>query len=162
RETDRAFAAFVFERFSPIEFLGNVVGNLRVEFSLCIRKSIVDGVGSTFWKQRRAVELEQLLLDEPPHHVRGIGDVTAVGELALESITVQKRHEQLEIRFLAIVWRGGQQQKMPCKAGKHLTKTISLGVFDLVPEIRGAEFVGFIAYDQIPVGLLEFDLSVLV
>ena len=45
---------------------------------------------------------------------------------------------------------------------EELPEPVTLGVFDLVAEVCGAELVSFVADDQVPVGLLELDLRVLV
>ena len=53
--------------------------------------------------------LSSLFLDQPAHHVGGIGDMNAVAELALEPVAVEQGHEELEVGFLAVVRRGRQQ-----------------------------------------------------
>ena len=68
-EADGSLAAFVFQGLGPVEFLADVVGDLLVEFGLGVGKGVIDRVGEALREERRAVELEQLLLDQPAHHV---------------------------------------------------------------------------------------------
>ena len=86
----------------------------------------------------------------------------AVAELALEAVAVEQGHEELEVRLLAVVRRGGQEQEVPGQAGEKLAEAVALGVLDLVAEVGGAQLVGFVADDQVPVGLLELGLDVFV
>src|SRR5947209_7529938 len=51
---------------------------------------------------------------------------------------------------------------MAGESGKQLPESISFGVFDLVPKIRGAELVRLVTNDQVPVGFLQLDLNVFV
>ena len=86
----------------------------------------------------------------------------AVAELALEAVAVEQGHEELEVGLLAVVRRGGQQQEMPGQRREQLAEPVALGVLDLVAEVGGAELVGFVADDQVPVGLLELGLDIFV
>ena len=70
READRAFAAFVLQGLGPVEFLADVIGDLLVEVGFGIGQVIVHRVGDPLGEQWGAVELEEILLDQPPHHVR--------------------------------------------------------------------------------------------
>jgi hypothetical protein len=45
-------------------------------------------VGSSFKKQRGAIELKQLLLDQPAHHVGCVRRVHAIAELALVAVAI--------------------------------------------------------------------------
>ena len=51
---------------------------------------------------------------------------------------------------------------MPGQRREQLAEPVAFGVLDLVAEVGGAELVGFVADDQVPVGLLEFGLDVFV
>ena len=92
----------------------------------------------------------------------GIGDVDAVAELALEAVAVEQGHEELEVGLLAVVRRRGQQQEVPGQRREELPEPVALRVLDLAAEVGGAELVGLVADDQVPVGLLELGLDVLV
>ena len=67
-------------------------------------------------------------------------------------------HEQLKIFFFAIVWCGGQQQKMPCDSGKKSAQLIALGVFHFTAPISSGKFMRFVAYDQVPIAGLQLIL----
>ena len=162
READGSLPAFVFKGLGPVEFLADVVGDFLVEFGFSVRKGVVDRVGRPLREERRAVELEQLFLDQAAHHVAGVGNVNAVAELALEAVAVEQGHEELEVRLLAVVRRGGQQQEVPGQRREQLAEPVALGVLDLVAEIGRAQLVGFVADDQVPVGLLELGLGIFV
>ena len=58
--------------------------------------------------------------------------------------------------------RGGQQQEVPGQGREQLAEPVAFRVLDLVAEIGRAQFVGFVADDQVPVGLLEFGLGIFV
>ena len=55
-----------------------------------------------------------------------------------------------------------EEQEVPGQASEELRQAVTLGVFDLAPEVGGAELVGFVADDQVPIGLLQLGLDVLV
>ena len=63
-------------------------------------------------KEGRAVEADELLLDQPAHHVRDVDRVDAVAEPALEAVGVEQRHEELEVLFLAVMRRRRHQQEV--------------------------------------------------
>ena len=117
-EADRALAALVLQGLGPVELLADVVGDSLVEVGFGVGQVVADGVGMPLGEQRRAVELEQLLLDQPAHQVGGIDGVDAVAELALEAVAVEQRHEKLEVLLLAVVRRGRHQQEVPGDAGR--------------------------------------------
>src|SRR5207253_1770499 len=104
----------------------------------------------------------QLLLDQSAHHVAGVGDVNSVSEFAFKAVAVEQGHEQLEVRLLAVVRRGGQKQEMAGQRREQLAEPVALRVLDLTPEVGGAQLVGFVANDQIPISLQELRLHVFV
>ena len=88
----------------------------------------------------------------------------AVAEAALESIAVDERHEELEVRFLPVVRGGRHQQEVACEARQQLPEAVALGVLDLAAEERGRHLVGFVAHDKVPAAIrrLQLVLDVLV
>ena len=111
-EADGAFARAV-ELVGLAHFRLHVVGDGLVERGLDVGELVVDRVGPALGKERRAVELDQLLLHHAAHEVGGIHLVDAVAELAVEAVGVEQRQEELEVLFLAVVRRGGHQQQVP-------------------------------------------------
>jgi hypothetical protein len=109
-----------------------------------------DRIGDPFGKERRGIELEQVFLDHAAHEIGRVRRVNAVAESPLEPVPVEERHEQLEICLLAVVWRGGHQQKMPRDRREDLSELVSLGVFDLSAEIGCRHLVRLVAHDEIP------------
>jgi len=78
--------------------------------------------GPAFREEGRAVELEELSLDEAPHEVRRVRHVDAVPETALEPVRAQEGHEELEVLFLSVA-RGGREEEQvagePAQARLH-------------------------------------------
>ena len=74
----------------------------------------------------------------------------AVAEFAVEAVRVQQRQEELEVFFLAGVWRGGHQQEVAGDGTQQFSKLETLGLVDLVAEVAGREFVGLVHDDQVP------------
>ena len=82
---------------------------MRIQRFLGRRQVVVGGVGQARWKQLGAVELEQFFLDQTAHQVGHVHARGALAELAVEAVAIQQRHEQLEVLFLAVVWRRRHQ-----------------------------------------------------
>ena len=59
-EADGSLPAFVFEGLGAVELLADVFGDFLVELCFGIRKRIVNGVGATLGKERRAVKFKKL------------------------------------------------------------------------------------------------------
>jgi hypothetical protein len=84
-ETDRAFARAA-ELIGLAHFRSDVVRDGLVQLGFGIRKFVVGGIGLAFREEWRVVELDQFLLDHPPHEVAGIDLVGTVAGLAVETI----------------------------------------------------------------------------
>jgi hypothetical protein len=163
-KADGAGALVVLQGLGTIELLAHIGGDGLVQGGFGVRELVGDRVGDALGEERRAVELEQALLDHPAHQVRDIGGVHAVAELALEAVAVEQRHEELEVFLLAVVGRGRHQQEVTCQGREQLAEAVALGVFDLVAEEGGRHLVGLVADHQVPaaVGGLELLLHLLV
>ena len=74
----------------------------------------------------------------------------ALAKLALESIDIQERHEQLEVGFLTAMRGRGHQKEMPGAAGETPPEQVALGVLDLAAEIGGRHAVRFVADHEVP------------
>ena len=158
READGAGAAVVLQRFGAVELLAHVIGDRLVEAGLGRRQLVGNGVGDALREQRRAVEGEQLLLHHAAHQVGHVDRVRAVAEAALEAVAVQERHEELEVRFLAVVRRRRHQEEVARQAGEELAEAVAPGVPDLAAEERGRHLVGLVTDDQVPAGLGRLQL----
>ena len=88
--------------------------------------------------------------------------MNAVAELAFEAIAVEQGHEELEVFFLAVVGRGRHEEEIPGQAGEQLAEPVALGGLDFAAVERRRHLVGFVADDEVPVGLFELLLEVLV
>ena len=73
READGAGPLVVLQRLGAVELLAHVFGDRLVEVGLGIRELVGDGVGDPLREERRAVELEQVLLDHAAHQVGDVG-----------------------------------------------------------------------------------------
>ena len=82
----------------------------------------------------------------------------AVAEPALESIPVDERHEELEVRFLPVVRGGRHQQEVAREARQQLPEAVTLGELDLAAEERGRHLVGFVAHNQVPAAIRRLQL----
>src|SRR3546814_15559636 len=67
-----------------------IFGDGGVKRGLAVRELILDRARAALGKERPAVELEQFLLGQAPHHVFGIGIMDAVAESPLKAITDRK------------------------------------------------------------------------
>ena len=76
-------------------------------------------------KQRRAVELQQIFLHHAAHQVRDVGRVHAVAEVALETVAIEQRHEELEVLLLAVVRRRRHQQEVAREVREQLRRADS-------------------------------------
>ena len=137
-------------------------GDGFVKRGLDVGELVVDGVGLALGKERRAVELDQLLLHHAAHEVGGIHLVDAVAELAVEAVGVEQRQEKLEVLLLAVVRRGGHQQQVARVLAELLREAEAAGLFELRAEEVGGELVGFVEDDQVPAGGAELFLQLLV
>ena len=153
-EADRPFARAV-ELVGLAHFRLDVFRDGLVQRGLDVGERVVDGVGLALREQRRAVELDQLLLHHPAHQVGGIDLVDAVAELAVEAVGVEQREEELEVLLLAVVRRGGHQQQVPGVLAEPLGEPEAAGLFELRAEEVGGELVGLVEDDQVPAGGAE-------
>ena len=120
----------------PISVL-HVLRDGLVERGLDVGELVVDGVGPALREERRAVELDQLLLHHAAHEVGGIDLVNAVAELAVEAVGVEQRQEELEVLLLAVVRRGGHQQQVPRVRAELLREAEAAGLFELASRRSG-------------------------
>ena len=98
-------ARFGRELLGPVHLLGNVPGDSLVQERLGIRELVIHGVRAALREERPAVKTQQLFLGEPPHHVFGVSVVDTIAEAPLKAVTIQQRHEELELLFLSVVRR---------------------------------------------------------
>ena len=85
-----------------------------------------------------------------------------LAELAVEAVAVQQRHEELEVFFLAVVGCSRHQQVVAGKAAQELAQLESACLVDLVAEVVGRHLVGLVHHDQVPLGLRQQLLVLLV
>ena len=161
READGALATAI-EGFRPVVLLADVIGDFGVELGLVFRELIPGDVGPSLGEEFRPIEPVELLLHPPQHEVGGIGDVHAVPGPALEAIAVEQGEEEFEVLLLAVVRRRRHEQQIPGGRGDEFAELVSLGLLLLTTEPVGGHLVGLVDDDQIPVGLLEQFLDVLV
>lgn len=69
---------------------------------------------------------------------RDHGPHGTISEAAFEAVSVEERHEQLEIFFLDVVRRSRHQQEVSRNPGNHLPQLIALRVFDFAAEVGEA------------------------
>ena len=93
-------------------FVAHIVGHLLVQVSFGTAQLVGNGVGPPLGKQRPAIEREQVFFHHAAHEALGVRPVNALPVLAFESVSVQQRHERLEVFLLPGMWGGGHEQKV--------------------------------------------------
>ena len=93
-------------------FIAHIVGHLLVQVTLGTTQLVGNGVGPTLGKQGPAIEREQVFFHHAAHEALGVRPVNALPVLAFESVSVQQRHERLEVFLLPGVGGGGHEQKV--------------------------------------------------
>ena len=161
READRV-AALAVELVGAVHPLAHVGRDLLVEVLLELGQLVGDGLGDPLGEQRLAVEREQVLLDHPPHHARGVGAVDLRLVLALEPVAVKQREEELEVLLLAAVRGRGHQQQVAGDVAEQLAELEALGLLQLAAEVVGAHAVGLVDDHEVPLGLGQLGQEVLV
>jgi hypothetical protein len=164
RKADGAGALVVLQRFGAVEFLAHVAGDGPVEDGFRVGELVGYGVGDALGEERRAVELEQIFFHHPAHQIRDVGGMHAIAIAPFEAVAIEQRHEQLKIRFLAVVRRRRHQQEMPGERRQQLAEAIAPGVPGLAAEHGRRHLVRFVADHQIPaaIGRLQLLLHVFV
>lgn len=133
-----------------------------IEKRLGVRQWVDRCIRPTLGEQSRTVELEQLLFDQSPHHVRYIGHVRCIAWLALKTIRVEQRKEKLEILIDTCMRRRGHEKEMTGYRSSQSAELVALRLLDLAPDIMRRQLVCLIDNDQVPVGGRELRLQVLI
>ena len=81
-----------------------------------------------------------------------------VAKAAVETISIEQRHEELEVLLLAVVGRCRHQQEMPRKRRKKLAQPVTLGVFNFAAEHRRGHLVRLIADNEVPAAIRRLEL----
>ncbi len=135
------------------------MGDVLVEGILQRGQLVGNGLGDAFGEELLTLESEQVLLDHTAHDPAGVRGLLLP---ALEPVTVQQGEEELEILLLARVRGRGHQQQMASDLAEEFPELEALGLLQLAAEVVGAHAVRLVDDDQIPVGLLELGLELLV
>ena len=119
-------------------FFPYVAGHGLVKRLFRFREAIVQGVGTALGEQTRVVEFEKVFLDHTAHDV---GDIDlccrAFAEFAVKALGIEQGEKKLKILFLAVVRRGGHQQKVPGLPAQELAELEAPGFVDFIAEKRG-------------------------
>ena len=107
----------IFKGFGPVELFADIVGDGFVQPCFFKGEFIGNRIGNPFRKQWGSVKFEQVFLDHAAHEIGDVNRMDPIPEAALKPVPVQEGHEQLEIRFLAVVRGGGHEQEMPGQGG---------------------------------------------
>ncbi len=89
RKTDRPGALVVLQGLCPIELLAHVGRDFAVELLFGRRQLVSDRMGDALREEWRTVELDQALLDHPPHEIGDVDLVNTVTEAPFEAVTVE-------------------------------------------------------------------------
>jgi hypothetical protein len=112
READGTRALVVLQRLGAVELLTHIFRDRLVERRLGIGELVGHGIGKALGEQMRRIKFEQVLLHHTAHEVRDVDRVHPIAELALESVAIEQRHEELEVLLLAVVRRRRHQQEV--------------------------------------------------
>ena len=143
------------DAFGASHFRAHIVGDEIVEFPFGRAQFVGHRVGAAFREQRFAFEGEQVLLDHAAHEAFRVGTVHPLTVLALETVPVQQRHEQLEILFFSRVRGGGHQQEVVCGFREQPAQfeTFRLGHLARPGRVVGGHAVCLVDHGDVPVHL---------
>ena len=65
----------------------------------------------------------------------------------LESVGIDEREEQLEVRLFPVVRSGGEQEEVPGESREKLPKLMALGVLDFIAEDVRRHLVGLVNHN---------------
>ncbi len=102
-KADRPFAPLVFQSLGPVKLFPHIGRHLVVKGRLPVRQFVGHGVGPALREQGAAIKFEQLLLNQPPHQIRGVAGVDAIPKAALKAVAIEQGHKKLKILFFAVV-----------------------------------------------------------
>ena len=140
----------VSEPLDAVHLGPDVLSHGTIKASLFGREFVFDRIGPALWEKRPAIEFQELFLGQATHHVGAVRVVHTVAKTTFKPVTIKKSHKQLEVLFLAVVWRGRHQEKMSAHLSKKLPELITFGIFYVTAEEAGGHAMCFIADDQIP------------
>ena len=155
READGS-AAVAGKGVRAVELLLHIIRHGGVKLRLHGRKVVVDRVGQALRKERRAIEFEQVFLHQTAHDVGNVDGLVARAADALEAVGIDQRHEELEIRLLAVVRRGREQEEVARKAGEQAAELVALRAVHLAAPEGGGHLVRLVADDEVPLRGPEF------
>ena len=112
REPHIVAALPILNSVSFAHFVAHIVRHLLVQVTFGTTQLVGNGVGPPLGKQGPAIECEQVFFHHAAHEALGVRPVNALPVLAFESVSIQQRHERLEVFFLPRVWGGGHEQKV--------------------------------------------------
>ena len=87
-----------------------------------------------------------------------VGHVYPVAVAALETVSVEERHEELEVLFLPVVRRRRHQQEVPREGREELAEAVALGVLRLAAKDRGRHLVCLVANHEVPAAIRRLEL----
>ena len=77
--------------------------------------------------------------------------MNALAKSSFEPVGVEETHEELEIGFLAVVWRSRHQKKIASMSAEQFAELVALRFLDLAAEIRSGHPMRLVADHEIPI-----------
>ncbi len=145
-----AILALAVQAVRAVKLLAHICGYVVVQRFLGLRELVRNGIRPTFWEERTTVEFEQLLLDQPTHHIGYVRHSGTASMPHTKAIRINKRHEQLEIIRLAVMRSRGHQQEVLSYATEELAQLIPLCALNLTSRIGGGHLMRLITHHKIP------------
>ena len=88
--------------------------------------------------------------------------MNAIAKATFKTVGIEQAQEELEIFLFAVVWRGSEQDEVARDLAEQFTKLIAFGLLDLAAKEGGRHLVRLVHDDQIPLGLSQFVLDLLI
>src|SRR5262249_1960724 len=149
RESDVVPPLVVSQIVEIAHLVAYILRDRGVQLRFQVRELVLDRISLALGEKWRTVELPQLLLGQTPHETRHIYLPSALARPTLETVGIEKAHEQLEVGVITVVRRRGHEHEVSRPAAGKLPKLVTLCVFHLGAEQARSHAMSFVADDEV-------------